>query len=276
MVVRPPTLCTVQKTREKKQVWKNRGNKSKYPGDKEDAKAQDKRKYRHKVRASMRWMRGKDSTEAKEANIRERRNRTKKISEKNTSRKGGAGGRGKARAVDASSVEEELINNIGSPQHTWRDGSCWLWAVAGALHKLKGRESPTENDIRLEKEWRAAIQDTGKEYDTNTHERLTRGGTWGGGKEHQALAMYLKINIVIWDRRFIGRVGAQHRQLYVCTPQGDALLKNITHTTEWLKQNEFATIHILYDDVAKHYEYFGNNDIAEDTGDERLNRKRRK
>eukprot|EP00965_Chrysotila_dentata_P157836 5214328-Pleurochrysis_carterae.AAC.1 len=27
--------------------------------------------------------------------------------------------------------------------------------------------------------------------------RLTKGGTWGGGTEHQAMALMLKINIVI-------------------------------------------------------------------------------
>eukprot|EP00965_Chrysotila_dentata_P087108 2875895-Pleurochrysis_carterae.AAC.1 len=98
-----------------------------------------------------------------------------------------------------------------------------------------------------------------------TRGKLTRGGTWGGGTEHQALAIYLKINIIIWDRRYIGRVGAQHRQLYVCTPQGNAFLKNIIHTREWLRQSESASVHILYDDVAKHYEYFGKETTAEDT-----------
>eukprot|EP00965_Chrysotila_dentata_P104887 3464500-Pleurochrysis_carterae.AAC.1 len=158
------------------------------------------------------------------------------------------GGVRRARAVDASDVEAELIRDIGTPQYTWGDGSCWLWAVAGALHKLEGKERPTENDIRLEKEWRAAIQDIVKTHGIPmtedefrdlgegvqyTNGRLTRGGTWGGGTEHQALAMYLKVNIIIWDRRYIGKVDAQHRQLYVCTPQGSTFLKNITHTAEW-------------------------------------------
>eukprot|EP00965_Chrysotila_dentata_P102981 3399228-Pleurochrysis_carterae.AAC.1 len=61
--------------------------------------------------------------------------------------------------VEASDVEDELMRDIGVPQYTWGDGSCWLWAVAGALQKLEGKKVPTEKDIRLEKEWRAAIQD---------------------------------------------------------------------------------------------------------------------
>eukprot|EP00965_Chrysotila_dentata_P122072 4035472-Pleurochrysis_carterae.AAC.1 len=56
------------------------------------------------------------------------------------------------------------MRDMGVPQHTWGDGSCWLWAVAGALQKLEGEEGPTENDIKLEKEWRAAIQDTVKAH----------------------------------------------------------------------------------------------------------------
>eukprot|EP00965_Chrysotila_dentata_P047494 1575078-Pleurochrysis_carterae.AAC.1 len=36
-----------------------------------------------------------------------------------------------------------------------------------------------------------------------TQGRLKKGGTWGGGTEQQALAMILKVNIVIWDRRYI-------------------------------------------------------------------------
>eukprot|EP00965_Chrysotila_dentata_P090606 2990784-Pleurochrysis_carterae.AAC.1 len=198
-------------------------------------------------------------------------------------RKGGAGRRGKARTVHASNVEEELICNIGAPQYTWGDGSCWLWAVAGALHKLEGNENPTENDIRLEREWRAAIQEIVKTHGMPmtddefrglgegvqyTRGRLTRGGTWGGGTEHQALAMHLKINTIIWDRRYIGRVGAQQRQLYVCTPQGNAFLKNVSQTREWIRQSESASIHILYDDVAKHYEYFGEATTSEDTVEE--------
>eukprot|EP00965_Chrysotila_dentata_P060775 2014092-Pleurochrysis_carterae.AAC.2 len=76
--------------------------------------------------------------------------------------------------------------------------------------------------------------------------------------------MILKVNIVIWDRRYIGRVGEQHRQLYVCTPQGSTHLRNVAHTSEMIKQSEFESIHILYDDVAKHYGYFGKNAIGED------------
>eukprot|EP00965_Chrysotila_dentata_P148688 4909908-Pleurochrysis_carterae.AAC.1 len=214
----------------------------------------ERRKYRHKVRASLRWMQRKGSAEqAKEANIREGRNRVKKTREKIMKRKGGAGGRGKAKTVEFSNVEEELMKDIGVPKYTWGDGSCWLWAVAGALQKLEGKEAPTENDIQLEKEWRAAIKDTiithgipitddelrglreGVQY---THGKLKRGGAWGGGTEHQALAMILKVNIVIWDRRYIGKVGAQHKQLYICTPQGSTYLRSVAHTKE--RQVSFA------------------------------------
>eukprot|EP00965_Chrysotila_dentata_P085403 2817328-Pleurochrysis_carterae.AAC.1 len=59
-----------------------------------------------------------------EANLKEGRSRTKKTKEGNEKRKGGAGGRGRARMVEASNVEEELMRDIGVPQHTWGDGSC--------------------------------------------------------------------------------------------------------------------------------------------------------
>eukprot|EP00965_Chrysotila_dentata_P259880 6213714-Pleurochrysis_carterae.AAC.2 len=52
---------------------------------------------------------------------------------------------------------------------------------------------------------------------------------------------------------------------YVCTPQGNAFLRNIAHTSEWIKQSEFQSIHVLYDDAAKHYEYFGKDAIEEET-----------
>eukprot|EP00965_Chrysotila_dentata_P182704 6032699-Pleurochrysis_carterae.AAC.1 len=83
------------------------------------------------------------------------------------------------------------MKDIGVPQYTWGDGSCWLWAVAGALRKLEGEEVPTEKDIQLEKEWRAAIKHVVKtqgipitdedlrglgEGVQYTHGRLTRGG----------------------------------------------------------------------------------------------------
>eukprot|EP00965_Chrysotila_dentata_P007576 246714-Pleurochrysis_carterae.AAC.1 len=76
--------------------------------------------------------------------------------------------------------------------------------------------------------------------------------------------MLLKINIVIWDRRYIGRVGAHHKQLYVCTPHGGTYLRNVTHTMELIKQSEFESIHVLYDAVTKHYEYFANDAAGED------------
>eukprot|EP00965_Chrysotila_dentata_P212875 6187301-Pleurochrysis_carterae.AAC.1 len=79
--------------------------------------------------------------------------------------------------------------------------------------------------------------------------------------------MILKFNIAIWDRRYIGRVGAQHKQLYVCTPQGSTYLRNVEHTSELIKQSEFESIHVLYDDVPKHYEHFGRNAIGEDIVD---------
>eukprot|EP00965_Chrysotila_dentata_P022065 730806-Pleurochrysis_carterae.AAC.1 len=34
-----------------------------------------------------------------------------------------------------------------------------------------------------------------------------------------------------------------------------------------MKQSEFESIHVLYDDAAKHYEYFARHTIAEDTRD---------
>eukprot|EP00965_Chrysotila_dentata_P254147 6211777-Pleurochrysis_carterae.AAC.10 len=112
---------------------------------------------------------------------------------------------------------------------------CWLWAVAGALGILEGKEGPTDKDIRLEREWRGVIRDTVRERGIPMTEddinglnegvqyeqgRLIRGGTWGGGTEHQALAIILNINIVIWDRRHIGKVGAQHKQTCICSPIG--------------------------------------------------------
>eukprot|EP00965_Chrysotila_dentata_P260100 6213783-Pleurochrysis_carterae.AAC.3 len=110
------------------------------------------KKYRHKIRASKCWLQKQSNTEAKEANSRECRERGRKTRHEDTRRRGGAGGRGRARAVSASSIEEEIMKDIGVPQQTWGDGSCWLWAVAGALHKLEGNEGPTENDINLKKE----------------------------------------------------------------------------------------------------------------------------
>eukprot|EP00965_Chrysotila_dentata_P060193 1995831-Pleurochrysis_carterae.AAC.1 len=205
----------------------------------------DRRKYRHKVRASNRWLKRRGKTEAKEANAREHRRHRRGKGRKDTRRRGGAGHRREARPVHVSKVEEELMKDIGVPQHTWGDGSCWLWAVAGALQQLEGKECPTENDIQLEREWRAAIQDVVKTRGIPITEaelqglgegvryeqgRLMKGGTWGGGTEHQALAILLKVNIVIWDRRYIGRVGAQHRQIYICTPTGQTFLRNAADT----------------------------------------------
>eukprot|EP00965_Chrysotila_dentata_P171287 5652822-Pleurochrysis_carterae.AAC.1 len=273
------TNRAADKTRRRRNIQRRiqRWNKSR------KVKAKDWKKYRHKVRASLQWMGRKRRTEAIKANFRECRSRAQKVREGNTKRRGGAGGNAGAKIVEVSDVERELMRDIGVPQHTWGDGSCWLWAVAGALQKLEGKEAPTETDIRLEKEWRAAIRDIitthgipitdedlrglgeGVQY---THGKLTRGGTWGGGTEHQALAIHLKVNIIIWDRRYIGRVGAHHRQLYVCTPHGGTYLMNVTDTLELIKQSEVGSIHVLYDAAAKHYEYFAKNAAGEGTEDE--------
>eukprot|EP00965_Chrysotila_dentata_P043317 1439726-Pleurochrysis_carterae.AAC.1 len=148
---------------------------------------------------------------AEGANIREQRKRAGEAQQQNGRRKGGVG-RGKgARPVYASNIEEELMKDIGVPQHTWGDGSYWLGAVAGTRGQLEGKEGPTENDIQVERAWRAAIQVAVKEHGITMLEeeykglsegvqysegRLVKGGTWGGGTEHQALAMILKINII--------------------------------------------------------------------------------
>eukprot|EP00965_Chrysotila_dentata_P237086 6201679-Pleurochrysis_carterae.AAC.3 len=83
----------------------------------------DKKKYRHKVRASKRWLWSRCDTEAKEANSREHRKRMRKTGGRDMRRKGGAGGRGRARAVNASSIEEEIMKDIGVPQQTWGTGA---------------------------------------------------------------------------------------------------------------------------------------------------------
>eukprot|EP00965_Chrysotila_dentata_P162669 5371386-Pleurochrysis_carterae.AAC.1 len=61
----------------------------------------DRKKYRHKVRASLRWMRREDGMEAKEANVKEGRDRVQTLKGINTKRKGGAGRGTRARAVEA-------------------------------------------------------------------------------------------------------------------------------------------------------------------------------
>eukprot|EP00965_Chrysotila_dentata_P130198 4304935-Pleurochrysis_carterae.AAC.1 len=95
---------------------------------------------------------------------RERNRRKGEALDTNGKRTGGAG-RGKiARPVQASITEEEIRRDIGAPQHTWGDGSCWLWAVAGALDKMEGKEGPTENDIKLERLWRREIQQAVREH----------------------------------------------------------------------------------------------------------------
>eukprot|EP00965_Chrysotila_dentata_P237656 6202042-Pleurochrysis_carterae.AAC.3 len=145
---------------------------------------------------------------------------------------------------------------------------------------LEGKEGPTDKDIALEKEWREAIRETVREHGIpmTTDEinglskgvqcewgRLIRGGTWGGGTEHQALAIILNINIVIWDRRYIGKVSASHKQTYVCSPQGQAFLMNVAQTEDILIQSQYKSIHLLYDHIAKHYEYFDRSNEAHQT-----------
>eukprot|EP00965_Chrysotila_dentata_P179370 5923820-Pleurochrysis_carterae.AAC.1 len=75
--------------------------------------------------------------------------------------------------------------------------------------------------------------------------------------------MLLRVNIVIWDRRHIGRVGAHHKQLYLCTPGGQTFIKNVTDTAIMIQQSEYETVHILYDDLRKHYEYFARETSSE-------------
>eukprot|EP00965_Chrysotila_dentata_P013679 452819-Pleurochrysis_carterae.AAC.1 len=75
-----------------------------------------------------------------------------------------------------------------------------------------------------------------------TQGKLTKGGTWGGGTEHQAMAIMLKTNIVIWDRRYVGK--------------GRVHLTTVAQATDIIRVDERPTIHLLYDHVAKHYEYF--------------------
>eukprot|EP00965_Chrysotila_dentata_P259283 6213507-Pleurochrysis_carterae.AAC.2 len=162
-------------------------------------------------------------------------------------RKGGAGKRKMATPVMPNECENELMKDIGAPHYTWGDGSCWLWAVAGAMGKLEGTAGPTEKDIQLERTWRRIIRDTVLEHGLPMTEeeidglvdgvqyeqgRLTKGGTWGGGTEHQAMAVMLKTNIVIWHRRYVGKA------------------ENI------IRGDEHTSIHLLYDHEERHYEYF--------------------
>eukprot|EP00965_Chrysotila_dentata_P143367 4737129-Pleurochrysis_carterae.AAC.1 len=86
--------------------------------------------------------------------------------------------------------------------------------------------------------------------------RLMKGGTWGGGTEHRAMALMLKIDIVIWDMRYIGRVSANYKQIYLCTPHGRVHLTNVAQAAGILRGYVHNTVHLLYDHAAKHYEYF--------------------
>eukprot|EP00965_Chrysotila_dentata_P190288 6173778-Pleurochrysis_carterae.AAC.1 len=107
--------------------------------------------------------------------------------DKKGKRKGGAGrGRG-AKSVNSSTIEEELMTKIGVPQQTWGDRSCWLWAVAGTLGKLEGREGPTENDLTLERAWRVlaiqhAVREHGIPMTEEEIEGLSEGVQYTGGR----------------------------------------------------------------------------------------------
>eukprot|EP00965_Chrysotila_dentata_P180329 5953704-Pleurochrysis_carterae.AAC.1 len=91
------------------------------------------RKYRNKVRASKRWSKQKSSREAVVANKREYNRRNRGGHGGLGERKGGAGKQETAAPIVTIGCEDELMKDIGEPQYTWGDGSCWLWAVAGAM-----------------------------------------------------------------------------------------------------------------------------------------------
>eukprot|EP00965_Chrysotila_dentata_P210304 6185814-Pleurochrysis_carterae.AAC.4 len=133
---------------------------------------------------------------------------------------------------------------------------------------------PTENDIQLERTWRRDIRATVLEHDLPmTREeldkleegvqyeqgRLMKGGIWGGGTEHQAISVMLKTNIVIWDRRYIDKVSADYKQIYICTTRWRMHLTNVAHAVGILRDEEHNTIHLLYDYAASHYEYFSRD-----------------
>eukprot|EP00965_Chrysotila_dentata_P205959 6183266-Pleurochrysis_carterae.AAC.1 len=92
-------------------------------------------------------MQQRSRNEAVEVNRRECRRRRTGNHGGLGGRKGGAGKRKVATPVTTSSCEDELMKDIGVPQCTWGDGSCWLWAVAGAMGKLEGTTCPTEKDV---------------------------------------------------------------------------------------------------------------------------------
>eukprot|EP00965_Chrysotila_dentata_P236770 6201522-Pleurochrysis_carterae.AAC.1 len=239
-----------------------------------DPKAKIGRSHRSKVRASKRWMQQRSRNEAVVVVLRER-NRLRTGDHGGLGRrKGGAGKRKVATPFTTNSCDDELMKDIGVPQYTWGDGSCWLWAVAGAMGKLEGTTGQTENGTQLERTWRRDIRATVLEHELpmTTEEidkleegvqyeqgRLTKGGTWGGGTEHQAMAMMLKTNIVIWDRRYIGRVSANYKQIYICTPQGRMHLTNVAQAVGMLRGDVHTTIHLLYDYAVRHYEYFSRD-----------------
>eukprot|EP00965_Chrysotila_dentata_P141659 4681444-Pleurochrysis_carterae.AAC.1 len=73
----------------------------------------DRMKYRHKVRASKRWLRMCNPSEAWRANKREHKKHVGKPQVTDMRRKGGAGGRGIARAVDASNIKKRNTERRG-------------------------------------------------------------------------------------------------------------------------------------------------------------------
>eukprot|EP00965_Chrysotila_dentata_P147961 4884016-Pleurochrysis_carterae.AAC.8 len=117
-----------------------------------------------KLKASKHWFKERGGEEEIDANRRKQQgSNSKEHDRQKTKRKGGAGKRNMARQVTPGKVGEGLMRDIGTPQYTWGDGSCWLWVVAGAMGKLEERNGPTENDIKLERAWRKETGDTVRE-----------------------------------------------------------------------------------------------------------------
>eukprot|EP00965_Chrysotila_dentata_P157835 5214327-Pleurochrysis_carterae.AAC.1 len=94
-------------------------------------------------------------------------------------------------------------------------GSSGGTGQAGGTWRRDIRATVLEHGLPMKEEEISKLGE-GVQYEQG---RLTKGGTWGGGTEHQAMALMLKINIVIWDGRCIGRVSANYKQIYVCTPR---------------------------------------------------------
>eukprot|EP00965_Chrysotila_dentata_P218045 6190375-Pleurochrysis_carterae.AAC.1 len=74
------------------------------------------------------------------------------------------------------------------------------------------------------------------------------------------MAIMLKTSIVIWDRRYMERVNANYKQMYICTTRGRVHLTNVAHAAGIIRRDTHKSIHLLYDDYeAKHYEYFSGD-----------------